>query len=132
MTIGNRKRALTIREVRLLIGDISEEVDIRFFSDADIRVFISMAPRKNPLKAVYYALHSLATTYAGSIGEIKVLGYSGDGATVAKALIRLAEEYNISTGPIPLDTSIESITDDVGVPSGPSGAVQQGNFLRLE
>ena len=87
-----------------------------------------MAPRKNPLKAVYYALHSLAATYAGAIGEIKVLGYSGDGATVAKALIALADEYNISTGPIPLDDS-ESVIDEVGAPSAP---VQQGNFLRLE
>ena len=122
-TVGNRSLPLSVEEVRLLIGDLDEAT--RFFTDDQIRVFISMASGRNPRKAVFFALTSLAATYANAIGEVKVLGYSGDGATVATALRLLAREYNSTAGPIPL----VSIVSEAAVPVP---GTQEGFVLGLE
>ena len=81
---------LTVDDVRRLSGDVEQPT---YFTDANVAGFIAAAPSGRPYYAVYLAMQSLATQLALNVGSVTVLGYSGDGLSVAAYLQQSSRKY---------------------------------------
>ena len=125
------REALTVNRLRLIIRD--DDVDNQLFTDEQLNTFIDMAVPNRPYSAIAIALNAAAADVSTKLGNITVLGITGDGPSIAADLRTQARAW-YSNAPTSSLSGIASSSSTGNTPTGGSGLSpeQLAKFNRIE